>query len=169
MKYVKVQTELLKEIAIREVGGMSSNRCLYCEYENRIGIFLTGNWGMFIPKDLFFIDKEKLEKHIKKFDFNDLIKMAKLETIPKERVVDTGIILEDDLVIYNGKKVKQHKFTINNEDIYINNDFLKYFDKDVYKITGTNHKSPIFLWGNDGFGSSNDLLGIVLPINKIQD
>ena len=43
MKYVKVQTELLKEIAIREVGGMSSNRCLYCEYENRIGIFLTGN------------------------------------------------------------------------------------------------------------------------------
>ena len=94
-----------------------------------------------------------------------------LETVFDRPPIDVEKILQGDfkpitdsheIVIKNDamdKQFKLHKFKLNDEEIYINDDFLKKFKCDSPRFEGMGAKSIVLIYEYDY------LVGGILPIN----
>ncbi len=142
MNYIKFQQDLLKQI-VKE-----PNSTAYFETDSQCFISPNRYYMMGIPKELFFLNKEKILSG-KRYNFNRLFK-AQDESKP---AIDTRTIIE-----YGKRKLR--KFLVNDNEIHIDTAFLKYFDMDKSQFRGISEKSPLFILEN------NLLVGIVMPVFK---
>lgn len=147
MKYLKFQQDLLKDADARDCKNKFFNYPWF-EDEHRIFICPQGYYFVVIPKFSFYLDKDKVlnttpinGKSLLK-DYDDL-----------EMAIDTHIIRNID------EKMKLHKFTIDNESVFLDENKLKYFDLAHSTFRGINRISPIYIYEN------KVLVGMVLPVN----
>ena len=73
-----------------------------------------------------------------------------------ESAEDTNIIID---AVEHSKKMKLHKFMVDDKPVYVQEDFLKYFEMDCSRFTGTDSKSPLYVWENDS------IVGMIMPVN----
>lgn len=153
MKYIKLQQDLLKAADARDGWKHKPFNNHWFETENQIFICPDAYWMMGIPKESFYLNIDKVFKDIQPFTSgNDLIKKS-LDTFPAK---DTHMVID---VVKNRTKMKLHSFIVNEETIYVNDNFLKYFDLDESKVTGSGKRSPIYIWEGDV------VVGLLLPVN----
>lgn len=114
-----------------------------------------GHFIVCIPKSHFFLDRNNDYLFPRKPADGKLTMSGAYKSDVSE-VRDTHIVE----VLSDGKAL--HKFEGKDEDIYINEAYLKnYFNlKADLKFYGTDRKSPVYIWQN------GDLIGVVLPVNR---
>lgn len=140
MNYIKFQQDLLKQIA------KEPNSAAYFETDSQCFVSPNRYYLMGIPKELFFLDKEKILSG-KSYNGNRLFK-----ALDKSKpAIDTRTIVKRD-------KRTLRKFLVDDITIHIDTAFLKYFDMDNSQFRGVSGESPLFILEN------NLLVGIIMPV-----
>lgn len=144
MNYLKIQQNLLKAVDAKH----KSFNTYYCVTEDKVWVIPEGVWMMGIPKNLFYLDVDKIWKDIQPFKIETLFK----DTWNLKSAVDSKSIIQ----VTN--KMNLHKFVVDNEEVYINEKYLKFFDPDA-RFEGRNRKAPLYVYEND------ELVGLITPVN----
>lgn len=154
MKYFKFQQELLKAAEARDGWKHKPFDYPWFELNNQVGVCPGGHYIILIPDELFYLDRKRVFKsttvngeHILKLK-NDELKDA----------TDTHSIIEY-YPSSNKKAAKLHKFVVDDETIYIDEDKLKYFDTDISTYKGSGRKNPLYVYEH------SRLVGMILPVN----
>ena len=159
MNYMKIQMDLLKAAAARDSWKHKPFNVLWFETDDRVFICPEGLYMIGIFKHCFFLDVSKIFKNVAPLISGEQILKSGQNTEP---ALDTHIIID---VVEHSKerKRKLHKFMVDDEPVYVREDFLKYFETDYSRFTGTNSKSPLYFWEND------EIIGLILPVNYIKE
>ena len=151
MKFDKIQIELLKLAYNCKLG----NKYRYKVEDDKV-VVSNGNYLMFIPKLLWFLDTEAVfrNKMPLTLKFDEFMKNNKpiTDTLSTVRIVD-------------GRQLHVFK-TQDGEEIFIDESILKLFQNDKYDklhYEGTNRKAPIAVYDD-----VDRLLGIILPVNFLR-
>lgn len=156
MKYVKLQTDILKAADKRDRGGNKLPfMCGIYEggiYGDFIGLIVDNCYLVLIRKDHFYLDPVKIFRGAEPVNIGKFIRNA-WDALPVE---DTGVMR----TLQDGRKVKV--FTTGKDDIYVDEKCLKYFDLDDSSFRATDKKSPVYIYEYD---LTETLVGMVLPIN----
>lgn len=153
MKYLKIQQDLLKAADARDGWKHRPFNVPWFETDDRVFVCPEGLWMMGIFKHHFFLDISKIFKDASPLASGEQFLKSGQDTKPAK---DTHIIMD---VVEHNKKMKLHKFTVDDEPVYVQEDFLKYFEMDYSRFTGTNSKSPLYVWEND------NIVGLIMPVN----
>lgn len=152
LKYLKIQQEMIKAADTATWKGYAHNPWLQYEQEENM-VITNGYFLAIIPKCLFFLDPEKATSGKKPFEGAKKI----IDDKTYEHAIDMKIT---EITQVNGKKMNLHKFKLRNgEELYADENLLKYFDLDLCSFTGTTKKNLLYIWECD------DLIGAVLPVN----
>ena len=151
MKYMKVQNDLLKAANARDGSKKKYFNIPYFITEDKVWVCPDGSWMMAIPKDLFYLDKEKIWKDTKPFHGEKFIK----NLCDLEPVTDTHVIMD---VEQGKKKIKLHKFNVKDETIFVNENYLNYFDQNA-TFRGTKRNAPLYVY------ELGEVVGIICPVN----
>lgn len=154
---MKIQMDLLKAADARDGWKHKPFNALWFETDDRVYICPEGLWMMGIIKPRFFLDISKIFNDASPFISGEQFLKSGQNTTPAE---DTHIIMD---LVEHGKKMKLHKFMVDDDPVYVREDFLKYFEKDYSRFTGTNSTSPLYVWEND------DIVGLIMPVNYIEE
>ena len=149
MKYIKFQQDLLKAVDERDGWKHKLFNYLWFETDDKIFICPKGHYIIAILKDQFYMDKEKVFKNITPFNGKSFLNSDNLQM-----ATDTHTIVVSDVKA----KMKLHKFVIDDEVIYLDENNLKYFDLEDSTFKGTNRKNPIYIYENE------ELVGMVFPV-----
>ena len=148
---MKVQNDLLKAANARDGSKKKYFNIPYFITEDKVWVCPDGSWMMAIPKDLFYLDKEKIWKDTKPFHGEKFIK----NLCDLEPVTDAHVIMDVDL---DNKKMKLHKFNVKDEAIFVNENFLNYFDPGA-TFRGTKRNAPLYVY------ELGEVVGIICPVN----
>lgn len=151
MNYLKVQQNLLKAADARDGWKRKDFYVAYSVMDDRVWVCPEGYWMMGIPKNQFYLDVDKIWKNVKPIPGETLLK----DTGDLKPAVDTKSIVQ---VTTCKKKVNLHKFVVDNEAIYVQEEYLKFFDPDAH-FEGTKHNAPLHVYEN------GELVGLILPVN----
>lgn len=153
MNYMKVQTDLLKAADARDGWKHKPFNTLWFETDDRVFICPGGSVMIGIIKPRFFLDVSKIFKDVAPLTSGEQFLKSGQNT---KLAGNTHIIID---AVEHGKKMKLHKFMVDDEPVYVQEDFLKYFEMDYSGFTGTDSKSPLYVWEND------DIVGMIMPVN----
>lgn len=148
MNYLKIQQNLLKAVDAKH----KSFNTYYCVTEDKVWVIHEGVLMMGIPKNLFYLDVDKIWKDIQPFKIETLFK----DTWNLKSAVDTNTTIQ---VTEFKKKLNLHKFVVDGEEVYIQEKYLEFFDPDA-RFEGRNSKAPLYVYENDEF------VGLILPWMK---
>lgn len=151
MNYIKLQQDILKARGDEDRRGKRSP-FRYGLTEESVYVSMNNSYIVFIPKPVWYLDNEKAFSTTP-LNLDNLFK-AKEGTVP---IYETGLIR----TLPDGRKVKQ--FSSGKFDVYVDENNLKYFGKDVTDYMGINEKYPIYLY------EYGRLVGIVLPVNMMKE
>ena len=157
MNYMKLQMDMLKAAEARDGWKHKPFNVIWFETDDRVFICPEGKWMMGISKPCFYLDISKIFKHNTPVTFGEQFLESGQNTEPAE---DTHIIID---AVEHNKKMKLHKFMVDDEAVYVQEDFLKYFEMDYARFTGTDSKSPLYIWKNDS------IVGLIMPVNYIEE
>lgn len=146
MNHIKLQQDILKA---RDAEDRRGKRFpfSYGLTEKSIWVSVNHYYFVVIPSALWYLDSEKV---FSTTPINlDYFCKAKEDNVP---IYETGLIR----TLPDGRKVKQ--FSSEKFDVYVDEDFLKYFGKDVTEYQAINEKSLVYLYEYDR------LVGIVSPV-----
>lgn len=151
MKYLQLQTDILKAADKRDTRGKASP-FKYGEYEDKYAVIIDGAYMVFIPAAKFYLDKSKVfDKPL------DVSKMMKSENEATD-AYNTGLIR----TVLDGRKVCV--FSTNYEaEIWIAEPNLKYFNLDECRFSASTKNKPLFIYEDTNLGSQ--LVGYILPVN----
>lgn len=153
MKYIRFQQNLLKMADARDGGKHKPCNLSWFETDDKIWVIPDGILAVGIPKSQFYLDKEKIFKNVQPLHSGEkMIRYSK----DSNKAVDTHMILK---VKIKGKKCTLHKFTTEEESIYVDENLLKDFELDQSHFTGINTRTPLYVWEDD------EMVGVVLPVN----
>ena len=147
MNHIKLQQDILKA---RDAEDRRGKRFpfSYGLTGKSIYVCVNHNYFVVIPSALWYLDSEKVFSTI---PLNlDYFCKAEEGTVS---IYETGLIR----TLPDGRKVKQ--FSSEKFDVYVDEDILKYFGKDVTDYRAINEKSLVYLYEYDR------LVGIVCPVN----
>lgn len=153
----KLQNDVLTAAAKREMNG-TYFKWLYGNVKinnGKCAVLCDGYAAWFIPASCYFLDNERV------FDGRQPLKAERfIENVESAApVYDTGITTEFNDGKKNNRKCRVLKME-NNEEIWIDTVFLKYFDVNCMHFTGTGPKAPVYC-----YNEYNQLIGLVLPVN----
>ena len=146
MNYLKIQQDLLKAADARDGWKHKHFNVPYFVTDDRVWVCPNGMFAIGIPKNQFYLDIEKVWGSQTPWNGQTLFDDAR-NARPAE---DTSEIRIDG-------KIKKHRFVVSDEDVFVNHDFLKYFDESPV-FEGIGPKAPIFVYEFD------KLVGVILPI-----
>lgn len=138
----------MKEAYARDTKGKQTLNC-YGVYKEDIAL-ITNNYLFLVPEDKCYL---KFETVFRKPPVRDVNKILEGDFKPIE---DTN---EITIKVKNGKQYRLHKFKLDNEYIYINDDYLKKFKCNSPKFEGIGPKSIVLVY-EYGY-----LVGGILPLN----
>ena len=147
MNHIKLQQDILKAKDAEERRGKRSPFA-YGLIENYVYVCVNRCSIVIIPDPLWYLDNEKVFSTTP-LNLDNVLK-AKEDTVP---VYDIGLIR----TLPDGRKVR--KFKSENFSVYLAEENLKYFGKDVTDYQGNNERSLVYLYEYDRF------VGIVCPVN----
>lgn len=157
MKYLKVQQDLLKMADARDSWKHRPFNVPWFQADEKIWVCFDSVICLGIPYKQFYLNREQIFKDALSFDGGKIIEMA--ENIINAE--DTKTVIEAK---NNGKKMKLHIFQLENDSkIYINDDFMKYFDSEDIMFGGISKKNPLFVYEHE------ELVGIIFPVNHNED
>lgn len=143
MNYLKIQQDFLKKYYTQSLRGLSY-RDLYHGMMRGLTCIGIDYFMAAIPNDLCKVDLSDIPL----FDMTSF-----------DNLIDKSTVLKtSDYAVYDGKRTLKI-FLNGDEKIYINTNYLKYFDIKEPTYKGTNRKSPVFIFDHDLF------CGFVLPVN----
>ena len=148
---MKVQQNLLKATDARD--GLKKKKYFNIPYfitEDKVWVCPDEVWMMGIPKDIFYLDKEKIWKDTKPIHGEKFIK----QSCDLELATDTHIIMD---VEQGNKKMKLHKFKVNEEEVFVNENILNYFEPDA-TFRGKKRNSPLYVY------ELGKLVGVICPV-----
>lgn len=153
VKYMKIQQEMMKAADKAEWKGKMTNQWFQYEYDGN-QVVSDGHFLALIPNSLFFLDPVKSTSGKMPFEGAKKIVDDKYQTEPAKDEKTT------EIATVMNKKLNLHKFKLRNgEEMYVDENLLKYFDLDLCKFTGTTKKNLLYIWYGDA------LVGAVLPVN----
>lgn len=160
IRAIKLQTDMMKEADRRRwKGGVSPWMVMESLRMDKTINIAEGHFIIGIPDILWYLNTDKLKLRVIKSDSTD--RMVAPAFYDTDDVSDKHCIIQR--VDQNNKKLKLHIFHDDktDENIYVNESYLKYFDLECKEchLTGTNRKSPVYVW------HGADLMGLVLPNN----
>lgn len=157
MNYLKIQQDILKATLNTKISlKQGVYVCPYFEMEDAIFVCPEALFGMKIPKNLFYLDKEKVFE-APPWDVGG--KMMISNSVNTFDAEDTRTVID---YIHNKKKMKLHIFDVESgERVYVDERFMKYFD-DCTEFTGSTSKSPIYVWKN------GVVVGMIMPVIKTE-
>ena len=146
MKLAKLQQDILKAAVAKDTKRKMFEIFWY-ESEDSVCISPNGFYMVVIPKERFYLSLDKVftappTNFAKFLDVQDL-----------EIARDTGTIVKSEAKTL-------HVFKVGDEEVYLDESNLKYFDLDICTFKGINRISPIFIYEYDL------LVGMVLPMNR---
>lgn len=155
MKYLKFQQDLLKAVEAQDGWKHKDFRYLWFEMDGAVFVCPQDYCIVRIPLKFWYLDTDKVfktepwqgESWVK--DFHDLAE-----------AVDTHTTL--NVVIY-GEKKKLRKFTVGSESVFVNENYLKYFDLPDSVFRGTDAKGPIYVFENEV------LVGCATPVLYVEE
>ena len=152
MNVLKLQNDLLKKAYNRDYNYKKDDTGVYsvCEYECTNYLAYSDKHAVYmIPEFLLYIDINKIFPGEPTKALDRIINNSK--DVNLVEVLDTDTIKMQD-------KSKLHIFKIDDEEIYVDEKLLKYFDfKNDISFFGAGKKSPIYVFEQD------ILMGLVLP------
>ena len=152
MKYLKLQTDILKAADKRDRGGKLSP-FQYGTVDNCVGVIVDGYYIVFIPYNRFYLKLDRAFSQAEPVKIEPMI-WGVHKTV---NYFDTGL---RRTIIEDGRTVRI--FTNKFEDIWIDEKTLKYFDLEGAVFKGTDRKSPLFIYEES---RPEDLAGMILPVN----
>ena len=152
MNYLKVQQNLLKAADARDGWKHKNFNIYYFTTEDKVWMCPKGEWMIGVPKNQFYLDIDKIWKDVKPVQGETFLK----DTGDLKPAVDTNSIVQ--VTICKKKKMNLHKFVVDNEAIYVQEEYLKFFDPDA-TFKGTKHNAPLYVYEN------GELVGLILPVN----
>ena len=153
MKYLKIQQDLLKMADARDGWKHRPFNVPWFQHSEKVWVCFDAVICLGIPHKKFYLNREMIFDGSIPFEGGKGIIDMSSETKDAE---DTKMVMDR---IVQGKKMKLHKFRVDDTDIFIDENLMKYFDEDVTKFTGTSSKRPLYVWEGD------DLVGVVFPVN----
>lgn len=153
MKYLKIQQDLLKMADARDGWKKKPFNVPWFQANGRTWVCFDGVICLGIPHKQFYLNREQVFADALPFEGGKKIIDMSIETVDAD---DTKMVLDR---VVNNRKMKLHKFTIGETEIFINEDLMKYFDADVSKFTGNKKNQPLYVWEGE------DLVGVVFPVN----
>ena len=148
MNHIKIQQTLIKAADARDGYKHKSFDAMYFLTDDRVWVCPGSRWVMGIPKASFYLD---IDKVFKRAPFKEGGLFSEAENA--KPVEDGGLI---DKVI-RGKKIRLHLFKVDDTTIYVDEDYVKYFDSEAY-FKGTTAKAPLFVY------ELGELVGLILPV-----
>ncbi len=134
MDYLKIQTEFMRDAYNRDHKGKNI-RNAYGYYKGDVAL-MTNTYVCLIPKNKCWLNLETV--------FNKPpINAEKILDGDFQPVVDTNEIV---IKTSDRKQYKLHKFKLNEEEIYINDDILKKFKLDSPTYEGVGSKSIVLIY-----------------------
>ena len=146
MNHIKLQQDILKAKDAEDKRGKRSP-FMYGLKENSVCICVNRCCIVVIPRVYWYLDNEKVFSTTP-IKLDHMFKMDE-DTVP---VYDIGLIR----TLPDGRKVREFKG--DKFSVYLAEDNLKYFGKDVTEYQAINETSPVYLY------EYNSLVGIVLPV-----
>lgn len=149
MKYVKLQQDILKGVDCSKITDKKSPY-MYGTTEDHVAICIDGYVLVFIPKKVYYLDNDKVFEGLTSMTISHFIKGRE----DAKLLDDTGIIKTDP------KNRKCHILMNGDEEIWLDEKLLKYFDvkKDIH-YEGTTKKAGVYVY------EGKDLVGYVCPVN----
>ena len=152
MKYVKLQTDILKAADKQKITGNASPFQCGGDYENKIVVIVDSCYMVFVPEDKFYLDIS--------YVFDKPLDVSKMMRSENEAIdaYNTGMIR----TVADGRKVRV--FSTNYEaEIWIAEQTLKYFNLDECRFRASTKNKPVFIYEDNNLGSQ--LVGYILPVN----
>lgn len=146
MNHIKLQQDILKAKDAEDKRGKRSP-FMYGLEENSVCICVNHCCVVVIPRVYWYLDNGKVFSTTP-LKLDNMFKI-KEDTVP---VYDIGLIR----MLPDGRKVREFKG--DEFSVYLAEDNLKYFGKDVTEYQAINEKSPVYLY------EYNRLAGIVYPV-----
>ena len=157
IKYIKLQADVMKAYDKKMYGSAFDWKYVKFEtYDQKSQGITNGNFIMFIPEDMFLLDRDKV------FDPNTLDGNRLIDAAIKNsyKAFDTGIVMDKFI---NSKKIKLREIKVDNPegDVTFLDDTLasKYFDLSVCSLKTTGKKAPVLLYEGD------ILTAAIMPVN----
>lgn len=151
MKELKLQSDLLKMAYNRDYN-FKANKLLFtlCDYEGMNYLVYSDEHALYLILERWlYIDVAKVFNTVPTKALKSIIDNSKNNNLVE--ITDTKTIKIND-------KRKLHIFKIENEEIYVDEKLLKYFDFDNdIKFYGANKKEPVYVFEN------TFLVGVVMP------
>lgn len=149
LDFDKVQTDYLKaSLKTSHKGGM-------CQWffshddEKENTILSDGHFLAVVPDRMCFVKSNGREIS------PDIIRKNLVSEHELVELIDTGTSRQ----IIPGKKDMVHVFKINDDEIWINEKYIAYFEKMSVRYMGTGMRAPVMVYWADMF------LGMILPVN----
>ena len=143
MNIINAQIEVLKE-ALK-----NKNTVLYGVLLDNV-IIGNGNRLYIIPKTECGVDLTNIDNNNVK-----IMQEPALKSIINDDLYD-NVILTDDKKVIDKKTLRV--FSTGNENIYVDESLIKYFDLENSTFKGKNRRSPIYIY--EGY----KMVGLVLPV-----
>ena len=153
MNYIRVQQNLLKMADARDGWKHKSCNLPWFETNDRIWAVPDGIMCVGILKSQFYLDKDKIFKNVQPWSKGEqMIKYGQ----DADEAIDMHTIIN---AVIENKKYVLHKFVTKDEPIYVSENLLKDFELHLSHFTGTNTKTPLYVWEGD------EIVGTVFPVN----
>ena len=158
IKYVKFQTDVMKDYDKKRIRSAAFPWRLvnFDSYEQKSQGITNGNFIMFIPEDMFFLDRKKL------FKGDPMNANTLMDTFIRNanKAFNTGIV-QDAFKDLKKFRLRQIKIDNPNCEMMFIDDALasKYFDLTVCSLKAVDDKSPLLLYEGD------ILTGLIMPVN----
>ena len=144
MNIINAQVEVLKEALKKK------NTVIYGVLDDKV-IIGNGNRLYIIPKKECGVDLTNIDSNNVK-----IMQELSLKNIINDNLYD-NVILTDDKKVVDKKTLRV--FSNCNENIYVDESLIKYFDLEKSTFKGRNKKSPIYIY------EDYNMVGLVLPFN----
>lgn len=151
MKYLQLQKDLLTAADKRDRTGKRSI-FTYGITGNKLAVCVDGNYLVFVPKDRFYLDLDKIFPQRTPLDLKKIMYEDPEDALP---AIDTGVTR----TVADGRKVRV--FTNDKADIWIAETCLKYFDLSISTFAGTEKNKALYIFEDD---IGKTLVGMVLPV-----
>lgn len=157
IKYIKLQADVMKAYDKKMYGSAFDWKYVKFEtYDQKSQGITNGKFIMFIPEDMFLLDRDKVFAP-NTIDGNRLIDAAIKNSY---KAFNTGIVMDKFI---NSKKIKLREIKVDNPegDVTFLDDTLasKYFDLSVCSLKTTDKKAPVLLYEGD------ILTAVIMPVN----
>lgn len=138
MRYFKIQQEMIRNKKANK------RKYYYTIEDGKVLISQNRHFIMAIPEKDFFLDVKKVAEEAS-------VLSIILKNYALTKLVDTHTTIKA-----NGKQL--HVFKVGERTIYVDEEYINYFDEKSVHYTGRNERLPVYVWEHE------TLVGAILPV-----